>query len=387
MKKILTLLLAVSAFAACSTDDQYSLEDFYHCYGRPADSGTPTPAPAKDTLDVAIVYNAAGVTLSGDVDSVAIQKDATHLTVRSTTNRYLRLTLSGTTADGSLLVESQKKYGMVLNGVSITNAHGPAINNQCAKSLHLTLADGTTNTLSDGGPYLDRPFDQKGTLFSEGQVYVRGNGTLTVHGRAKNGIACDDYLVLEGGDIHVDVGASGSNGIKVNDGFTMNGGMLEISVKADGARGIKSDARTTFNGGATSITTSGDCLIETIAGVTDTTSAAGVKSDSLFTMTAGTLTITSNGDGGKGINCSRNVEVSGGSLTIVTTGSNDVAKPKGVKSDTGIIVSGGTFSVKVGKSWACDNGTESDLPADHLTVIGTPVTKSVAKKSVTVVFE
>ena len=37
----------------------------------------------------------------------------------------------------------------------------------------------------------------------------------------------------------------------------------------------------------------------------------------------------------------------GGTLTITTTGSNEDAKPKGIKSDTGIIVSGGSFSVSV----------------------------------------
>ena len=124
--------------------------------------------------------------------------------------------------------------------------------------------------------------------------------------------------------------------------------------------------------------------VETVDGVRDTTSAAGIKSDSTFVMTGGTLTITSKGDGGKGINCSENVEFSGGELTITTTGSNDEGKPKGVKSDTGIIVSGGSFTVTVSKSWACDNGTDSEEPADHVTIVGTPKTKTLKKKSVVI---
>ena len=115
-----------------------------------------------------------------------------------------------------------------------------------------------------------------------------------------------------------------------------------------------------------------------------TTSAAGIKSDSIFVMTGGTLSITSTGDGGKGINCSQNVEFKGGTLTVTTTGSNDVGKPKGVKSDTGIIVSGGSFSVSVSKSWACDNGVDSEEPEDKLTILGTPKTRTVKKKSVVV---
>ena len=182
----------------------------------------------------------------------------------------------------------------------------------------------------------------------------------------------------------MNVSEDGSNGVKVNDGLTIAGGTLTVSVKADGARGIKNDAYTTITGGTTTITTSGDCKIETVDGVKDTTSCAGIKCDSLFTMTGGTLTIKSTGDGGKGINCSQNVEFSGGTLNVTTTGSNDVGKPKGIKSDTGIIVSGGSFYVSVKKSWACDNGTDSETPTDHLTVEGSPTTKSIAKKTVNI---
>mgnify|MGYP002863350799 CR=1 FL=1 len=189
---------------------------------------------------------------------------------------------------------------------------------------------------------------------------------------------------MESGTVAVNVSASGTNGIKVNDGFTISGGTLSVSVKADGARGIKNDARTTITGGTTTITTSGDCLIETVDGVTDTTSAAGIKCDSLFAMTGGALTITSSGDGGKGINCGQNVELSGGTLTVTTTGDNDEGKPKGIKSATAIIVSGGSLSVNVKKSWALDNGNDSEDPADRITVNGTPATCSLAKRSVTV---
>ena len=43
-----------------------------------------------------------------------------------------------------------------------------------------------------------------------------------------------------------------------------------------------------------------------------------------------------------------------------------------MKSDKDIIVSGGVFDVKVNKSWACDNGTETEDIADMLTIIGSP---------------
>ena len=103
-------------------------------------------------------------------------------------------------------------------------------------------------------------------------------------------------------------------------------------------------------------------------------------------MTAGTLTIKSSGDGGKGINCNENVEIKGGTLTVTTTGSNEEGKPKGIKSDTGIIISGGSLTVSVKKSWALDNGVDSDDPEDRIKIEGTPVKKTVEKRSVIIQF-
>jgi hypothetical protein len=132
------------------------------------------------------------------------------------------------------------------------------------------------------------------------------------------------------------------------------------------------------------ITTSGDCVYD--AEAADYSSAACIKSDYQFKMTGGMVTLVSSGDGGKGINCDEDVVFSGGTLTVTTTGGNEDAKPKGVKGDMGIIVSGGLFKVSVNKSWACDNGTDSDTPADHVTVVGTPTSSTIEKKSVEIIF-
>lgn len=351
----------------------------------------PIVVAGSDTLYIA--YNGATATVTGDEHGYVSVSGADVIVNALEADTTMLIVLSGSTSDGSLLVYRQKAFTLQLNGVSITNPDGPAINNQCGKAFYMEIVEGTENTLADGAAYAEAPknaageaIDQKGSLFSEGQIYFYGTGTLTVNGNCKNGIASDDYIVLQRGTVNVNVSEDGSNGIKVNDGLTIEGGTLTVNVASDGGRGIKSDAYTTITGGTTTITTTGDCKIETVDGVRDTASAAGIKCDSLFTMTAGTLTIKSTGDGGKGINCSQDVVFSGGTLNVTTTGSNDVGKPKGVKSDTGIIVSGGSFTVKVNKSWACDNGTDSETPEDHLTIVGTPATKSIAKKAVTVKF-
>lgn len=385
MRKSFLYILLLGALAVCLPACQNDDTDYFSQYTLTTDDDDDDTT--SDTVTINIVWTSSSVSVSGDANSVVTTSGA-DVTVSDTTSKYLILVLSGSTSDGSLLVYRSKKYTIQMNGVSITNSDGPAINNQCKKSLYIECADGTSNTLTDGTSYADQDYDQKGALFSEGQIYFSGGGTLSVNGNYKNAIACDDYITIED-DITLNATTSetGTNGIKVNDGMYINGGTLTVSVASDGGRGIRSEAKTVITGGTTTITTSGDCKIETVDGVADTTSAAGIKCDSLFTMTAGTLTITSTGDGGKGIRCDENVEFSGGTLVVKTTGSNDDSKPKGIKSDTGIIVSGGSFSVTVKKSWACDNGTDSTEPADHLTVQGSPTSSSIAKKSVVIAYE
>ena len=372
--------------ASCEKDDsdfsQYKLTD-----GTDDDDDDDDPmTSASDTI--CIVWNGASVSVTGDKDGYVTTSGADVTVDTGEDADSLMLVLSGTTDDGSLLVNRSKKYTILLNGVDITNADGPAINNQCSKSLYLICADGTTNTLKDGTAYADKSYQQKGALFSEGQTFFSGAGTLNVYGNCKNAIACDDYITIEG-DIIINAVTSetGTNGIKANDGMYINGGTLKIKVASDGGRGIRCDSYVNITGGNTTITTSGDCVIEKNAeGVADTTSAAGIKCDSLFTMSGGSLTISSSGDGGKGIRCDQNVEFSGGTLVVKTTGDNDVSKPKGIKSDTGIIVSGGSFSVSVNKSWACDNGSNSEVPSAQLTVLGTPASSSIEKKKVVITY-
>lgn len=397
-KNVLYLLLvamAVGPMASCENDDS-DFSDYTLVSNDDDDDDEEEDDDAGETTvsdSIFIAFNGTTASVSNDARGV-VSISGADVTVRDEdTEQTMVLVLSGTTADGSLLVYRSAKYTMVLNGVDITNVDGPAINNQCGKALYLVCADGTMNHLADGTTYATMSYDQKGALFSEGQLYFSGAGTLSVNGYCRNAIASDDYITIDGDIVlNATTAATGTNGIKANDGMFINGGTLTVSVAADGGRGIRCEARTVITGGTTTITTSGKCKIEVIDGVRDTTSAACIKSDSLFTMTGGTLLMSSSGDGGKGVNCGGNIVVSGGIFSAKTTGSNDVGKPKAVKSDTGIIVSGGSFTATVKKSWACDNGYENDTLKDaelalkRITVEGSPTTASITKTSVKIVY-
>ena len=299
-------------------------------------------------------------------------------------NDSLLLVLSGSTTDGSLLIFREKKYGIKLNGVSIHNSDGPAINNQCSKALYLNIADGTVNTLTDGTAYNEEVnYQQKGALFSEGQILISGSGTLQVTGNCKNAIASDDYIIIDD-DPTITARSSAGHGIKVNDGIWINGGILDINVTADAARGIKSDTEVVITNGDITINTTGDCIYDETEA--DYSSAACIKCENAFTMSGGKLTMTSSGDGGKGLNCADVISLTGGTFSAVTSGDNENGKPKAVKGDKGIILSGGSFYAKVDKSWACDNGTDSEIASEHVTIMGTPSEANYTKKEVKVVF-
>lgn len=336
---------------------------------------------------ISIVYNGAYANVTGDENGIVTVSGA-DVVVNSQVADSLVIEVSGNTSDGSLLIFRQEphKLRLRLNGVSITNNDGPAINNQCGKGLYLEVVNGTINYLADGTEYAEQIYQQKGTLFSEGQIIVSGTGTLNVSANCQNAIASDDYIVIEDNvTLNTVTNTTGTNGIKVNDGFWMNSGMLSIDVKSDGGRGIRCDSVVVFNGGTTVISTSGDCVEKTIDDVIDYNSAACIRNNGQFLMTGGILTMMSTGDGGKGLNCDQEVVLSGGQLIAWTTGTKMLSKPRAVKGAKGIILSGGYFSAEVDEGWACDNGTDSENPVDRVTVIGSTVVQVMEKKKVNIV--
>lgn len=375
MRKNLTMLLAAALACACQKDDT----DFS---AYTSQTGTQTT--------IYIQYDGNTATVSGDAQGI-VSTSGAHVTVSSQYADSLLLVLTGTTTNGSLLVSRTRSYGIRLDGVAITNPNGPAINNQGKKPLYLHCTQGTQNTLADGTAWTEQSYDQKATLFSEGSLVLLGTGTLNVTANSKNAIASDDDItIMDNVALNTVTQATASNGLKANDGIYIHGGTTSIRVASDGGRGLRCDSVTVVTAGTTTISTTGNCAIDSITdnadGTRDTTysSAACIRSNGTFTMSGGTLTLNSSGDGGKGINCDQPVLFSGGTLRAVTTGTNILAKPKAVKSDVSITLSGGSFYAEVDKSWACDNGTESDTPADHLTIVGTPLTSSVSKKLVIV---
>ena len=366
------MLSACAMLVACGDDDEST--DFWGSYGSSdssddeeqtdvsdidfdtsfLDEGTEEiPSDDNDYVEnstfnytLEVVYSEVGAEISGDTEMVDVEVDGGHVVVTSET-KGMAYVLSGECSDGSFKIYSDYKMKLTLNGLTLTNPEGAAINDQCGKSMYVVLADGTENTLTDGSSYtIPDDEDMKGTFFSEGQLLFSGAGTLNVNANYKNGIVSDDYIVFRPGNV-INVRSSGTNGVKANDGVTVRGGVLNVGVTAAGSKGINSEANVLIEGGRTTLITTGGTTIED----NDTKSCAGVKADSAFTMTAGELYIKSSGSGGKGINADTEVTIDGGTIEIVTTGKsyssgrNYSASPKGIKADGNLTINDGDITV------------------------------------------
>ena len=301
-----------------------------------------------------INFDGETATVTGNPSSVFVAIDGAHVTITSTAKR-VRYIVTGTTSNGSLKFYGDKKFQLQLNGVDITNPTGAAINNQCGKSFYLVLNAGTVNTLRDGENYtvVDGE-DEKGALFSEGQILVSGKGQLSIYSVGKHCMASDDYIFVRPG-CQLYMNSTSGHGIKAKDYVYIKGGVINMEIAADGSKGINCDSLVSITGGRTTIITSGTSRIELDEeGNEVSTGVAGVKADWNFTMTGGKLNIKCTGDDAKGINVAQPLLFTGGELNVVVTGKQRSVAPKGVKCDTDCTIGGGSFYSCAPKGRALD---------------------------------
>lgn len=272
--------------------------------------------------------------------------DGNKVTVNNTGGEVLIYELTGTTSDGFFKVYGAKKQAIVLNGASITNPDGAALNNQNKKRTFIVVKGNNTLSDSASASYVaEGEEDLKSVLFSEAQLIFSGSGLLTVNALNKQGksaIASDDYIrMMDSPTIKVNSGESAGHGFKGKDYVQLSNGSLVVSTAAALKKGISSDDYVLVEGGTHMVTVSGGVAYDEED--SEYSGTAGVKADNYFAMTGGSLTIKNTGNGGKGINAgsydfdSENHTLSdsyitGGCLTVTTTGreSNDVSA-KGIK--------------------------------------------------------
>jgi len=299
---------------------------------------------------VSVSWSGSTATISELPDGVTATNESGYVTITSTV-KNIEYVLSGS-GSGQLKVYSDYKYKLTLNSLTLTCSNGPAINNQSSKSLYLVL-DGSS-TLSDGSTYADSSEDQKAALFSEGQIIVTGDGSLTVNGNYKHAIASDDYIRIREGELTLK--ATASDGLHANDGIIINGGSLYISAASEG---IQCDTNSVvITAGTINITAAGDKGILAyssidISGGTITIKSVdkGIKSKAgNISVSSASIDITTSGDDGKGILAKLGqINITSGVINVNTVGSS----AKGIKAQGNINISGGTINV------ICEGGSSS----------------------------
>lgn len=377
--------------SGCSKDsiiDTDAGENIAPVPGTEEDNDSTEETALERTITI-VFSDESGATVTGDENGM-VKVDGNRVTAdNSAYNEIIEYILKGSTTNGFFKSYSGNRQTLVLDGVSITNPSGAAINNQGKKKCYIVVNG--TNTLSDAASasYDSGEEDMKAVLFSEGQLLVSGSGSLTVtanNAAGKSGIATDDYLYIQDGPaITVTAGNKAGHGLKANDYVRLSGGSLNVSTQAAMKKGITSDGFVLVEGGTTSINVSGGVAYDSEDG--EYTGTAGIKADNYFGMTGGTVTIVNTGAGGKGIragnytyfaeNGSLNDSyVSGGTLTVTTSGkeSNNVSTKAikiGYKEGSGrSYVYGGNLLVSGGSISASSAQGESVEAKGKITVTG-----------------
>ena len=341
---------------------------------------------------ITITFSETGVKTSSLPRGVTATINGGHIVINSTIGQ-IGYQVKGTCSNGSFKIYSEKKFRLLLNKLTLTNPTGPAINIQSGKTVYLSLVNGTANTLCDGVTYSapvmgsnGEEEDQKGTIFSEGQLiidgYTNGTGTLNVTSLGGHAICSDDYIIVRGGNINILSAAKDgfrtkdrfiigrtkdyspaitvnatSNGIECTEGaLTIEAGKLSITSGGEGIKvvyeeevpnpSVTPDAD--IKGGYISITTTGE-------------KSSAIQTTRNYTQSGGIIEATVNGNGSKIINCDGVATFDGGKLTGVANGTvaADTTSAGGIKSTGALRINGGEIAIeckgKGSKAINCDS--------------------------------
>jgi len=319
-------------------------------------------AMAQSDYGVNVVYNGDTATVSvGDsaAQYLTVSQQGAHVSILQSNDLASEITynLSGSSTDGGFYMSGSYKATIELNGLTLTNSSavysGAAVHIQNGKRINVKVITGTENTLVDAASG-----SQKGCLYVKGHAEFKQQGTLNVVGNVKHaikageyitlknatlnvtsavgdGISCNQYFLMESGTINIS--GTEDDGIQCDlDGDTstgetedhededsgniyIEGGSITVNCAAIAAKGIKAAGDIFISGEPEiNITTSGKGAWDEED--LETKAACGISSDRNIDISGGTLTLTATGSGGKGMKCDSILTISGGDITVSTSG-------------------------------------------------------------------
>ena len=298
-------------------------------------------SPSENTFATIVNIDMANP-VATTINGVTITVSGNDITANHGSTEGICYVVTGTTADGSLTIEGDTKYGLNLSDASITNLRSTTIDLQSKKNAYLTLSG--TNKVTDG---ITADDSHKGAIFAKGKLFISGTGSLDFYGTYNNGIHGKSNVVIENG-VNLYVNSTANHGIKGGSDIIINGGIVNVEVSAAGAKAINGDECVKINGGRTTAIATGNGTWDTED--LETKAGAGVACDSIFYMNGGELYAKATGSGGKGVKADLEAYITGGKIRIITEGglyySNGTTESHNYTGNTDNLASAYTSSPK-----------------------------------------
>lgn len=207
--------------------------------------------------------------------------------------------LSGTIANGNVIINTDGNVKLELANVNITSSSGPAIYVANAKNVVISTTIGSENTLVDSTNYDGYEADEIATIFSHDDLFLEGDGTLVVTANNADAIVSKDDLTFTSGTYQI---TSVDDGIRGKDSVYIESGNFTITAGGDG---IKS----------TNATDEGRGYIYIADGNFDITAKVdGIQAETNLQINGGNFTLTTGDDG---IHAGASLIVNGGTINIV----------------------------------------------------------------------
>ena len=368
--------------------------------GNTSDTGTTVDSSLAGNT-VSVVWNGTSATVTAAANvagkvTTTVKNGSVTLIQASDVGDEITYTLSGTSTNGSLYMDGSYKATFVMNGLTLTSPDSAAINIRDGKRIKVKLADGTTNSLTDGtgGSWKaclmvkgHAEFSGSGTLNLTGnsahaywsKEYTQvSNGTINITSAKKDGMNINQYFLMEGGAINIagvaDDGIQVSKTDDASDEYNgqvfLNGGTVSVSVTEEATKGIKSEGDMSVSGGTYTITTTGGGMYDSTD--RDAKGCAGLKTDANMTISGGTLTLKSTGSGGKCIKADGTLDISGGTISATSSGSNYTysrnysASAKAIKVDGALTITDGNITATANAHEAIESKSTINISGGYV---------------------
>ena len=141
--------------------------------------------------------------------------------------------LTGTYKNKQITVEAPEdaKVRLILKDAVIENENGAAIYVKSADKVFVTLASGSSNTISGVSQTISEDEETDAAVYSKSDLTVNGEGILSVNCSDGKGIVSKDDLKIISGSLNIE---SSDHALSGKDSVRIAGGTIKIKAGADG---------------------------------------------------------------------------------------------------------------------------------------------------------